>query len=104
MLCPATERAVSAVLAAGVPDLTRPAAYREVERSLRAAITVDLRDGATSSDITKALRRACSDDLSTYTSLLELLVLVIAEQRTSSPPATTTRPPGRLRRARRPGL
>jgi len=34
-------------LAAGVPDLTRPAAYLELERSLRAAITVDLRDGAT---------------------------------------------------------
>jgi hypothetical protein len=104
VICLATQRAVSAVLALGVPDVTQPAVDREAGRILRAAITADLRDGATSSDIIDALRRTCSNDRSAYTSLLELLVLVIAEQRTTSPrPPRNGLPPKKMRRTPRRG-
>jgi len=50
VICLANQRAVSAVLALGVPDVTQPAVDREAGSILRAAIAADLRDGATSSD------------------------------------------------------
>lgn len=104
MVCLATQRAVSAVLASGVPDVTQPAVDREAGSILRAAITADLRDGATSSDIIDALRRTCGNDRSAYTSLLELLVLVIAQQRTTSPrPPPNGLPPKKMRRTPRRG-
>jgi len=107
VICLATQRAVSAVLALGVPDVTQPAVDREAREAgsiLRAAITADLRDGATSSDIIDALRRTCSNDHSAYTSLLELLVLVIAEQRTTNPrPPRNGLPPKKMRRTPRRG-
>jgi len=92
-------------LASGVPDVTQPAVDRQAGSILRAAITADLRDGATSSDIIDALRRTCSNDHSAYTSLLELLVLVIAEQRTTNPPRPPRNgpPPKKMRRAPRRG-
>lgn len=102
MICPATQQAVSAVLASGVPDATQPAADRQPESILRAAITADLRDGATSSDIIDALQRACGNDHSAYISLLELLVVWIAEQRTTYPrPPRNGPPPKKMRRTPR---
>ncbi len=70
----ALERAVSDVLARGLPaGLARSAVGVELGQQLQSAITAEIADGATPDHVLDALQDACGDPL-TYAVLLELLL------------------------------
>ena len=76
----ATRRAVSDVLARGLPaGLSRSAVGVELGQHLQSAITADIADGATPEQLLDALQDACADPLS-YAVVLELLLVASLDE------------------------